>query len=327
MTDLPDLGDPRLDLLVAIYAEAALNIQRSLDELLIATGTRRYVIYQRILRELESLTTQTDAWSAQFIASFLDGADKAAVAALVAAGSLSAFNAIDPVAVEALTSSLTGHLSKARASISQLATKIFRSPALEREFPALAQKVRRQVGVGLAEGVATADMRARIANLLRPTFQSGLVSVIGKGGKRYTFPLDFYAGMVASATHRQARSVATLYRAREANHDLVRVTPNPSKTGDWCDAYRGRVFSISGAHPIYPPLASTPNGGPPFHPWCRHSLGIFVESMHSPAERAEVAKVDPRFLVKPNEDNPNRVAREWWAAKKNDTAPAPLRFN
>lgn len=326
MANVPIEPDPRLEALVGVYAEAARNIARRMDEVMIATGARRFLIYQRILKILEELEGQTDAWSARYIREFLEQADAEAVAALQASGSAVAFAAINEGAVAALTASLTGHLAKGRASIEQLATKIFRNPALETEFPTLAAKAKRQISVGMAEGVTNLAIRERVAASLRSQFTDGVVSVVGKGGRRFTFPLDFYAGMVVQATRRQAGSVAVLTRAQEAQHDLVRVTANPSKTGDWCDAYRGRVFSISGAHPIYPPLSGLPNGGPPFHPWCRHSLAIFIEENYDEQQRAEFAKVDRQFLMQPNEDNPNRVVRNWWAAKRENDNPAPLRF-
>jgi hypothetical protein len=280
-------------------------------------GPRRFLLYQQILNILRELETQTDAWSAEFIRQFITEADADALQALRAAGLTAGLGqTVNPVSVDVLTGSLTRFLSGARSSVAHFATKIFRSTALENEFPQLAFKAQRQVAVGLAAGEATSQIRGKIAELLRPQFRDGLVSVVGHGGRRFTFPMNYYAGMVASATKRQARTVATITRAREANHDLVRVSANPSKTGDWCDAYRGRVFSISGAHPLYPALDSLPNGGPPFHPWCRHSLQIFVPQFHSEHEQREAAKVNPEFLMRPNEENPNRLVRAWWSAKR-----------
>lgn len=326
MASPPLDSDPRVNLLVGIYAEAARNISRGLDSLMVAEGSRRFIIYQRLLGLLKELETKTDAWNARYIREFLEQHDAVNVRLLQASGSAAAFRSFSEQAVEGLASSLSGFLAKGRASIEHLTTRIFRASSLANEFPILAAKARRTVAVGLAEGNTNAAISAKVAGLLRGTFDDGVVSVIGKGGRKFVFPLDYYAGMVAHSTKRQARSVAVLTRAQEADHDLVRVSSNPSKTGDWCDAYRGRVFSISGAHPVYPSLASVPNGGPPFHPWCRHSLGIFVEDFHTPNQRAEVARVDKRFLMQPNEDSPNRVVRAWWEAQRDDTAPEPLKF-
>lgn len=324
---IPPLDDPRLDLLVALYATAARRIAAQLENLLdLSDSPRRFLIFQQLLTAIRNLEAETDAWSQRFIREFFREADIQALASIQATGITSTINSeVDLQAIRSLANNLNGTLIKGTRSVELLARKIFRSPALEREFPNLALKVQREVGVGLGAGEATEQTRRRVAGLLRQQFRDDVVTVIGSDGRRYTFALDTYAAMVAQATKAQARSVAALNRARQAGLDLVRVTPNPSTTGDWCDAYRGRVFSISGAHPSYPPLASIPNGGPPFHPWCKHGLGIFVPEFHTAAARREFAQVDQRFLMRPGEGNPNRVIRNWWKAKRENNLPEALR--
>lgn len=323
----PPLGDKRLDLLVGVYVEAARRLARLLSELLdLSESPRRFLIFQQIQQALRELDLATDQWSARFVREFFEEADIKAVAAMRAAGITATLNTeANLQAVTALVNNLRGTLGKGIQSIELLTSKIFRNPAVEREFPELAFKVRRQVAVGLTAAEGIQATRLRVGNLLRERFRDGLVSVIGSDGRRYIFPLDTYAAMVAQGTKAQAQSVATLLRAQEGGHDLVRVTPNPSITGDWCDAYRGRVFSISGAHPLYPPLAAIPNGGPPFHPWCRHGLGIFVPAFHSAAAQREFAKVDERFLLQPSDADPNRVVRNWWQAARENTLPETIR--
>ena len=63
--------------------------------------------------------------------------------------------------------------------------------------------------------------------------------------------------------------------------------------------YEGRVFSVSGGSDTYPPLATLPNGGPPFHPNCRHNLAPFVEPLASKTEIRRARKIDKRALGKP----------------------------
>lgn len=327
MATIPPLTDD-LDVLVQLYVTAGRRLDVALSAMLVQEGPRRFIIFQRIIRILEDLRQGTSVWASTFITEFLDEADLAAVAALEASGiTIPQFGAsISEGAVRGIALSLTDNLSKATASVRSLAQRIFRSPALEREFPLLAADAVREVGVGLAGAEATAAIRSRIANQLREQFSDDVVSVIAKNGRRMTFPLDFYAGMVAQNTKAQAQSFATLERAQQARHDLVRITPNPSKGGDWCDAYRGRVYSISGGHPIFPPLAGLPNGGPPFHPWCKHGLGIYVPEFNSDEENQERAATDPRFLMQPGEDDPNRVIRAFWSASRTGDLPDPIRF-
>ena len=43
-----------------------------------------------------------------------------------------------------------------------------------------------------------------------------------------------------------------------------------------CSKIVGKVYSISGKSDQYPPLASLPNGGPPFHAKCRHVISPYI---------------------------------------------------
>jgi len=326
MANIPPLDDD-VAALVQLYAAAAQRLEVALSAMLVQEGPRRFIIFQRIIRILEELKNGTSAWAEKFIPEFLDSADFSAVSALEASGvTVPQFGAsISEGAVRGIALSLTDNLNKASASVQSLAQRIFRSTALEREFPTLANQALREVGSGLAGGEANAAIQGRIGNLLREQFADDVVTVVASNGRRMTFALDYYAGMVAQNTKAQARSFATLERAAQAGHDLVRVTPNPSKGGDWCDAYRGRVYSISGGSDIYPPLAGLPNGGPPFHPWCKHGLGVYVPELSTDAENREAAATDPRFLMQPGEEDPNRVIRAWWEANSAGTLPAPIR--
>ncbi len=85
---------------------------------------------------------------------------------------------------------------------------------------------------------------------------------------------------------REAVTAGTVNRNLEAGNDLVMVTSHGARDG--CQFYEGKVFSISGTHPTYPPLSSIPNGGPPFHPNCRHNLAPFVEDLASHPEQRVV---------------------------------------
>ena len=329
MAELASLDDERLDLLVAIYLRGAEILRRRLDSLLTEDrGAQRLLLFQQVLEILGRLEEETDEWSATYIRQFVNEASSEAVATLQAAGATSTtlLAPIDDRAVRALSDNLTGHLAKGRESIATLAQRIFRGVALEQEFPELARKAQAEVAVGLSAAEETFRIRSRVQSLLREQFADGPVSLLASNGRRMRFNAGYYAGMVAQNVKAQARTVATLERARQASFDLVRVTANPSTIGDWCNAYRGRVYSISGGDSTYPPLAATPNGGPPFHPWCKHGIGIYVPEFNSAEANAERARTDPRFLMEPNEENPNRVIRNWWQAEREGTLPEPIKF-
>ena len=143
----------------------------------------------------------------------------------------------------------------------------------------------------LANGDLSAAQLKQIADL-----QAGYITA----GKR-TMKLNQYCRLVASYQLREAAVESTKQRLSSAGKqlgdenlfDLVEVVGPYS--GDFCDFYVGKVFSISGNSDKYPPTADMPNGGPPFHPNCRHTLAPFVEKLASETDIVR-AQINPQFL-------------------------------
>lgn len=99
-----------------------------------------------------------------------------------------------------------------------------------------------------------------------------MVSVIGKGGRLFRYAPDYFFALLCQSVYSEHEKNTILTEATASGFDLVQVSPQKSVTGDFCDYFRGRVFSISGASDQFPPLTLCPSGGPPFHPWCQHKL-------------------------------------------------------
>ena len=101
--------------------------------------------------------------------------------------------------------------------------------------------------------------------------------VIQAGSK--TMKVRDYANLVARTQMREAHKVGTIVRLQQNGIDHVQVSRHPQERKDECTPYAGKVFYI-GALPKdplgFPPLSGTVNGGPPFHPNCRHVLRPFV---------------------------------------------------
>lgn len=152
---------------------------------------------------------------------------------------------------------------------------------------------------------------------LRRQLLSGIVRIIGRNGQAYFFDLDYYMQLIQTQALARADSSAILARAALAGVDLVVVSPNPSTIGDYCDAYRGKVFSISGADVRFPKLADTPNGGPPFHPHCHHWLGLYDLAGKSEADITAAGNVDRAYLLQGASDSANRIWRDWNARSTN----------
>lgn len=117
------------------------------------------------------------------------------------------------------------------------------------------------------------------------------VGFVDKVGRRWD--LFNYAEMLTRTKVAEAESRGTEDRLAANGLDLVQITSHGAE--DWCSLYEGKVFSISGEHPVYPPLAQAPNGGTPFHPRCRHREAPFIEKFHTDEERGQ-AEIHAAYL-------------------------------
>ena len=103
--------------------------------------------------------------------------------------------------------------------------------------------------------------------------KGGIVRIIGANGRARRYELDYYLRLLAHQLAGEMQRALALDRATAMGSDVVRVSNE--ETESFCRKFRGKTFSVSGLAPA-PLLASTPNGGPPFHPWCRHRLELVV---------------------------------------------------
>lgn len=83
----------------------------------------------------------------------------------------------------------------------------------------------------------------------------------------------------------EIQNKARVNRMLERGIELGQVSPNPAKHGDFCDLYVGRVFALTPAaqrRTGFPLITRTPNGGPPFHVNCLHTLLPFLGNPNDP---------------------------------------------
>jgi hypothetical protein len=127
--------------------------------------------------------------------------------------------------------------------------------------------------------------------------------VIRVGGR--TFTVRQYADLVSRTQLREAHTLGTVARLQQNAIDHVRITRHPMPVPDECTPFAGKVFYIGplDKDPLgFRPLRETVNGGPPFHPNCRHVAIPYVVPMRSERdveEKAESSKAIPRrFLGK-----------------------------
>jgi len=134
------------------------------------------------------------------------------------------------------------------------------------------------------------------------------VTIMDKNGMPREFGVGHYAGMVARTKTRQATRVARHSRLQQSGVDLVVIIGRISK--NFCTAYMDKVFSLSGEHPTFPPLATTPGGGPPYHPNCSKGTAPFVEALADP-EAIDLAQPDDDTRRMLNERDRNALQQRF----------------
>lgn len=137
-------------------------------------------------------------------------------------------------------------------------------------------------GEKVAAGATTIDMKNRLIEKLQA---EGFMTVqYGQGPGAYQVPLDVYANMVARSTTREAGNIARENQLIENGYDLVEMSTH-YPTCEICAPLQGRVYSISGDDPRFPPLSvAFSSGYHNVHPNCRHVIVPFIESLQTPEE-------------------------------------------
>lgn len=238
--------------------------------------------FAHLRAELDGVNHLFDEWSQEEIRRNFRKSDYRALKLL---GATSAWSATQEQTIQNIRSAAHTSFVHATSHIGQMPSRL-----RNRELSSLLDPIARiAVRRGQDEEVALSQQLART-----------MVHILGRNGRQYTFGLERYSAMVAQNAYMSAESLASIVRVRELGRDLVRCSPNDSAKGDFCDAYKGKVFSITGAMTGYAMLADLPNGGAPFHPWCQHFMVPFTEEEYTAAELEDLADVDDDMLGKPS---------------------------
>lgn len=190
------------------------------------------------------------------------------------------FNLIDSKAAVVVARDTAADLSKAVDSMGRVAERILRKTG---QLELSESEINRVIAGGIIEGKPREAIR-ELRDELRRVNEGGIVEVISRNGTPIHFEAGYYAKMVVVTKTRQAVTVARHERLGELGIDLVSIIGKVSN--NFCTAFLGQVFSVSGKHPRYPALASLPGGGPPFHPNCSKGTRAYVEALANPARRA-----------------------------------------
>lgn len=252
--------DEHLDALAALYLEADELLTRELEEAIWSgkLGTAAYMD-QRIARVrliMQELQAKAAPLTGETIrVAYLHGSEDAAEHLARARARVVAINATDEQKVAVLIENSMNEITKLNQVVGTRAEGVLRKASLDATIQG-------------ALGGSSVDTRTE---LLKAAYQRAGVSFSRDGhrlmivnGRQYK--VDGYARLVARTTSREAATYGTLNRCQESGWDLIQISVSPGAEEDECSQYEGRIYSISGKHPKYPPLVEVP----PYHANCTH---------------------------------------------------------
>lgn len=132
------------------------------------------------------------------------------------------------------------------------------------------RKINQLIAEGLAEKGTVQGVRNRILADLQKKLKEPYT--IKAGSKRFT--AKYYSELVARTKTRDAQSAGVINTALEYGTDLVEVDSHNTTT-PICIPFEGKIFSISGRDPDFPPLSDTPA----FHPNCLHNITVIFREV------------------------------------------------
>ncbi len=161
-------------------------------------------------------------------------------------------------AIEVLWENLRDRLQDAIAYVGRRADDVFRRVALDE----------------ITQGQIQGRSRRKTAGLIEQGLRNRGVRAF-RDARGREWKLADYARMVSRTTAHEAATWGTLNRLAENGIDLVRIVVAPNACKEHCQRYAGKIYSISGTHPVYPPLTEAP----PFHPNCTCNVVAYVEAL------------------------------------------------
>jgi hypothetical protein len=195
------------------------------------------------------------------------------------------FSQIDRDSVNVFAKDIAADLARAEGSLGENTKHVLRATAQQNLSE---HEIDRILAGGVIEGKPVETIRNLREALRKVTGDQ--VTLTDKNGNPITFKTGYYAELVARTKTRQATVVGRHNRLKRLGLDLVAIIG--ALSGNFCTAFLGQVFSLGGGSSKYPPLASLPGGGPPFHPNCSKSTRPYVESLATESQQENAEGLD-----------------------------------
>lgn len=268
--------EARVDDLLVTYRQAQRTIVEQIKAALAAgelqTARRRRQQLAAVLSTLDRLGVETELQARRLVAdAYRESAQRTGVQITRLGPSLTlddgAFAAVEHDAILALQDSVLHRLDDARRTIGRQVNDVFARAGRRATLQAL---------LG-----ANGSPQAARATLVRDLAERGVTAFVDRSGRQWA--LDHYAQMAVRTTTREAVVEGAKTRMAAQGITLARVSVHAASC-KICAPWEGRLVALTGSRSNYhgepvADLASMPNGGPPFHPNCRHTIVPVAEGI------------------------------------------------
>lgn len=249
--------------LMRIYRDAerivAQQVRIALIEGRLEEKRNRQNAYNAIEQYLKSVGIEADPIAKKLIENAWREGDQSVIRAAHPEGVGFNFDLVNRGAMEEMQKALLDNLDGARKTVGRQVNDVFRRAGLR--------------AAALGQLGARGSVRSMSQELVKDLEKQGVKSFINRAGARYD--LKDYAKMVARTTTREAVVAAQASRMADFGIEYARVSMNGSKC-EICGPQEGVLVSIGTGRALEGEQAASldalPNGGPPFHPNCRHWL-------------------------------------------------------
>jgi hypothetical protein len=261
-------SERRMRDLLAMYRQAQRTIIAQIREALTAqnqfAASQRRAQLASVLRTLDQLGIETEPLAREIVANVYEESGDHITKELKKLGvtgpPTTEFAGVSHESVAALQESIVGRLADARTTIGRQAADVF------------ATQQRRTAMLSLlgAEG----SPRKASKQLQQQLLARGKTAFVDRAGRQWG--LEQYANMATRTVIREAVTQGAIARMASHGVNLARVSSHASSC-HICAPWQGRLVSLDGSEgsllgEAASDLGALPNGGPPFHPNCRHSL-------------------------------------------------------
>ena len=179
---------------------------------------------------------------------------------------------------DSLTSMLTG-LDGGEKTLNQLLRLSQQTLIQEKQLNELVEQGFVEGGKGVlsenmvGQGSMYGIKRRVQTELEKQMLEDKFITVVNINGQQMHFDPGYYAELIARTKYIEASNIGSMQVARETGTDLIQITDHNTDCEE-CMEFEGKIFSVSGNDPDFPPLEELP----PYHPNCKHtSVPVYRE--------------------------------------------------